>query len=306
MTPTANHGDATITVTAESGTILTYTITVTRAAPDTTTTVTTLAVNEVILPEVAQAMADSTVSAIAQRVERTGARLGNEARTFTLGGQRGLAGSLAAHGEAVADGTLNLKDMLGDSEFVLPLNAADNGASGGGLVFWGAGDYRCLDGEDGAVNWDGALVSAHLGVDARLGADLLAGVAVSRSRIDLDYTNTGDGDYESDLTSVHPYLGWTAGRLDLWATAGYGVWAPTCWPGWRCPGAGSIWTTPTPATAIMSRTSPASIPTLAGPPGGWICGPPPATASGRRPAGRGGGVPEPDRSGLHQHRRRRL
>ena len=87
----------------------------------------------------------------------------------------------------------------------------------------------------------------------RLGADLLAGVAVSRSRIDLDYTNTGDGDYESDLTSVHPYLGWTAGRLDLWATAGYGVWAPTCWPGWRCPGAGSIWTTPTPATAIMSR-----------------------------------------------------
>ncbi|WP_423906984.1 hypothetical protein [Candidatus Spongiihabitans sp.] len=45
---------------------------------------------------------------------------------------------------------------------------------------------------------------------------------MSRSQIDLDYTNTGDGDYESDLTSVHPYLGWTAGRLDLWATVGYG------------------------------------------------------------------------------------
>ncbi len=187
--------------------------------------------NRTILPEVARAIAGHTVGAIARRVTQARADgVTDSAGSFNLGGQTtvaGVAGALASHGQAMADGTLSLKDLLGGGDFVLPLNArAAAGAPGlSSLAFWGAGDYSNLDGSGGAVDWDGDLFSAHLGADARLRDDLLVGLAVSWSRVDLDYSVPGrSGDYELDLTSFHPYVGWSAlsGKLDLWATVGYG------------------------------------------------------------------------------------
>ncbi len=187
--------------------------------------------NRTILPEVARAIVGHTVGAIARRVTQARADGGTDsAGSFNLGGQTtvaGVAGALASHGQAMADGTLSLKDLLGGGDFVLPLNArAAAGAPGlSSLAFWGAGDYSNLDGSGGAVDWDGDLFSAHLGADARLRDDLLVGLAVSWSRVDLDYSDPDrSGDYELDLTSFHPYVGWSAlsGKLDLWATVGYG------------------------------------------------------------------------------------
>ncbi len=184
--------------------------------------------NRTILPEVARAIAGHTVGAIARRVTQARADGGTDsAGSFNLGGQTTVAGALASHGQAMADGTLSLKDLLGGGDFVLPLNArAAAGAPGlSSVAFWGAGDYSNLDGSGGAVDWDGDLFSAHLGADARLRDDLLVGLAVSWSRVDLDYSIPDrSGDYELDLTSFHPYVGWSAlsGKLDLWATVGYG------------------------------------------------------------------------------------
>ena len=184
--------------------------------------------NRTILPEVARAIAGHTVGAIARRVTQARADgVTDSAGSFNLGGQTTVAGALASHGQAMADGTLSLKDLLGGGDFVLPLNArAAAGAPGlSSVAFWGAGDYSNLDGSGGAVDWDGDLFSAHLGADARLRDDLLVGLAVSWSRVDLDYSDPGrSGDYELDLTSFHPYVGWSAlsGKLDLWATVGYG------------------------------------------------------------------------------------
>ena len=66
-----------------------------------------------------------------------------------------------------------------------------------------------------------------LGLDARLRDNLLVGVAVSWLESEVDYKNDtgilGQGDYELDINSAHPYIGWRADELDLWATVGYGT-----------------------------------------------------------------------------------
>ncbi len=206
---------------ADSQTSRTFTLTV--VASD-TGKAQRAALNRVIMPEVARALADQGVSAIARRIRQAGADSVDAGQTLTLGGQSTLAGALTTHGRALAEGAFDLKTLLGGSDFVLPLNAREVAPGLSAITLWGGGDYRALSGKGDAINWDGDMFSAQLGADARLRDDLLAGVAVSWSEADLDYTGSGNGDYEVGLTSVHPYVGWTAmgGRLDLWATVGYG------------------------------------------------------------------------------------
>ena len=75
------------------------------------------------------------------------------------------------------------------------------------------------------MRWSGDLLGLQLGLDARLNERTILGVSVSKSQVELGYTNPGPaagGNYDLDMTSVHPYLGWSAGSLDFWATLGYG------------------------------------------------------------------------------------
>ena len=58
---------------------------------------------------------------------------------------------------------------------------------------------------------------------------MLLGLSVSKLRSEVDYSGdldggigTSAGRQDLDLTSLHPYLGWRAGTLDLWASLGYG------------------------------------------------------------------------------------
>ena len=181
--------------------------------------------NEMILPEVTRALADRTVSPIKRRIEQANlANQSGQAAGVTIGGQRSLSGVLMAHGEPMVNGTHALKDLLGDSDFVLPLNAG--AAAESSAVLWGDGAYRDLSGDSGGLDWDGELSGVHIGFDARVHADMLAGVAVSWLRGDLDYEyNAGrldEGEYKIDLIGVHPYFGWSGGVVDVWATIGYG------------------------------------------------------------------------------------
>ena len=182
------------------------------------------ALNEAILPEVARDIADRNVSAIARRIEqaRLPSRVGSSA---SLGGASSLAEIAKSQGGTVADGQFDLQRLMSSSNFVLPLSATGAGAADGTqLTLWGAGDYRDLKGADG-VRWSGDLFSLQLGLDAHLNERTILGVSVSKSQVELNYTNPGPaagGNYDLDMTSVHPYLGWTAGGLDFWATLGYG------------------------------------------------------------------------------------
>ncbi len=191
------------------------------------------ALNAVILPEVARVMVGHQVSAITNRI--------NQARTPTgragaglranLGGHSTLEELAATHAQTMVDDGLDTKTLLGDSDFAMPLNAGDGGLGGSNLALWGSGDYRNIGGDNNNVDWDGSLFSAHLGVDVALQPGLLAGVMLAWSEADLEYTNRNTataaattGDYELDMTSLHPYVGWRAldGRLDMWTTVGYG------------------------------------------------------------------------------------
>ena len=192
--------------------------------------------NRIILSEVARAMADQNVQAVARRIEQTSRKA---VRTATLGGQSSLEGIIKTQGRALSTDQFNLKRLLADTDFVLPLGASEGDSEGTSeetsiLTIWGAGDYRNINDAD-QVTWDGDFFSLHLGLDTHLSASLVAGVALSWNQVDLDYSNytsaqfrdradhtATSGDYALEMTSIHPYVGWNLGRLDLWATLGYG------------------------------------------------------------------------------------
>ena len=190
------------------------------------------ALNDVILPEVAHVMVGNHVSAITHRITQARTPTGGTSAGLraNLGGHSTLEELAATHAQTMVDDDFDTKTLLGDSDFAMPLNADGVGGLGGAnLALWGSGDYRNIGGDSNNVDWDGSLFSAHLGVDVALQPGLLAGVMLAWSEADLEYTNnttatTTTGDYELDMTSLHPYLGWRAlnGRLDMWTTIGYG------------------------------------------------------------------------------------
>ena len=238
MTLTVTDGDA--VVVPGSVNTLTFTITVEGEAGNISDGL--AALNRVVLPEVTRALADQRIGLISRRIQQArdaadggsgggGGGEGGSARRLTIGGQSTLEGIVTAHGKAIAGGNFDLKTLLGGSDFVLPLNARGAGLGGlSGVTVWGGGDYRALSGKSGALGWDGNLFSGHIGADVQVNDKVLAGVQVSWGQVDVDYKSPEDrriglgGDYEVDMTTVHPYVGWEAlgGRLDLWATAGYG------------------------------------------------------------------------------------
>ena len=197
------------------------------------TTAVTTTLNEAILPEVTRALVHSTSSSITRRVgQAVGSIPVPTAGSFNLagqqmGGERNLAAALRTHGEAMSEDSRDIKEILAGSEFVLPLNAGGAGIDTSTVAFWGSGEYRDFSGESDDLDWDGDLTGFQLGLDARLRNNLLVGVAVSMLETDVDYQDDtgilGQGDYELDLTSAHPYIGWRADELDLWATVGYGT-----------------------------------------------------------------------------------
>ena len=185
------------------------------------------AVIESVLPQVMRAMTASTVDAVSGRIERATSDTA-PAAALSFGGASTLSDALLANAHALGNDTLDFSRLLANSSFTLPLNAAGTGGGGlfGNLTLWGSGDYRSISGGDPqSVGYDGSVTSANLGIDTRLGADMLAGVAVSQARGTVDYTaSNASGELTTSLTSFNPYVGrQMTGGMNLWAMAGYGT-----------------------------------------------------------------------------------
>ena len=182
---------------------------------------------ESVLPQVMRAVAASTVDAVSGRIEQATSSK-SQAAALSFGGASTLSDVILANGQALEDGTFDLSRLLANSAFTLPLNAADSGNGGlfGNLALWGSGDYRSVSGgSPQSVGYDGSVTGANLGVDTRLGADLLAGMSLGQTRGTVDYTdpNAQTGELTTSVTSVNPYLGWQMpGGMNLWAMAGFG------------------------------------------------------------------------------------
>ncbi|MDD9822997.1 MAG: hypothetical protein OXU98_08980 [Gammaproteobacteria bacterium] len=188
-------------------------------------------VNQVILPEVARALADSQMQAIGNRLHRF--RSGDHGSSgLNLGGQSTVDGVVATNMQTLADDDINWKRMLADSSFHMPL-AGDGGAAGGlgGGAFYGGGEYRSLGGDSDGVDWDGSITGGHLGFDARVGDSSLAGLLVHYGDVEIDDYKYNDaslndapieGDWTLEMTTVNPYFGWKRGAVEGWAMAGFG------------------------------------------------------------------------------------
>ena len=192
--------------------------------------------NTRVLPHVAAAMTSSTVSAIARRVDAVASGMGMQRRVET-NGLSSMAASLSAPdagGLGLAQGDqAGLAALFGGTSFTMPFGTTDaqqQSATGTQLASWGAGEYHHL-GEpgQGTLDWKGSMVSAHAGIDARVGPDILAGVAGSYNSGNFDFTDkTGaspvKGTYGTTMASVHPYMAWFSGGgvASVWGSAGLG------------------------------------------------------------------------------------
>ncbi|MDE2791747.1 MAG: autotransporter domain-containing protein, partial [Paracoccaceae bacterium] len=177
-----------------------------------------------VLPQMMRAMTASTVDAVSSRIQQATSDV-TPARDLSLAGGSTLQEALLVNRQALESGTLDLGRLLEGSSFVLAFDGADTG-QGRNLTFWGSGDYRKFSGGNSeAVTYDGNVMSANLGLDAKLGANVLAGVSLARATGKADYTgsNSRSGELTSTVTSVNPYMNWQAsGGINLWATVGYG------------------------------------------------------------------------------------
>jgi hypothetical protein len=190
-------------------------------------------INEVILPEVARTMVDETVGTIGRRIRQARTKGKDSGARFNFSGDKGLIDALVANTSKQGEGELDmekiLKQTLNGANFALPLNASEGNSSGLGgseLTLWGGGGYRGLGGNEKKVQWDGELSSFYLGIDGRPRSDVLLGVTLAFVEGSFDYNDSNNngskGDYDIEMLSVYPYIGWNSDVLDIWATGGYG------------------------------------------------------------------------------------
>ena len=205
-------------------------------------------VNRAILPELSRAMTASTLEAVTSRIGDA-MSVGGTAGAFDAAlpspgpaPEYGRAEQGLRLGELEDGETLSLTDAVDGSYYSVSLAGGKPSQGGeseaepapasraGGLGMWVSGDYRSLSGGGGGTaDWNGRLISGHLGADYRFGRSFLAGVATSWSQGSFDYAGRGEGasrvrgDYSSRMNSFHPYLGLSLSeRLALWATGGWG------------------------------------------------------------------------------------
>ncbi len=112
------------------------------------------------------------------------------------------------------------------SAFQLSLNEGD-AAGVGATTLWARGAVGNYEGEpEDGFQLDGDIVSGYLGLDYRANRRTLVGVAVSHSRGEADFSSAdiADGEVETELTSILPYVQWQARPgLSVWGLVGYGL-----------------------------------------------------------------------------------
>ena len=135
--------------------------------------------------------------------------------------------------DSILGSGFDIKRVLGNSEFVIPLNASEGDSTGSGatssMVLWGSGNYSNLSDNDDGLDYDGDIYSINLGIDSQISRETLLGISVNWSNSDFDYrdaTTVQAGDYGYKLYGINPYISWSPQGLgggNLWATLGYGI-----------------------------------------------------------------------------------
>ena len=220
LTYTAHDFDDNMT--AEDAAILSFEVRVEESATDRFAEL-----NEQILSKFALAIADGTNRAIENRLEHMD-RAGDVNRSFRFAAESTLHDMIQS-GRIFENRPVNMSQVVNGSSFAVPFGFGRGCIlCPGSPTFWGRGDYGQMSSDDGSLDWDGNLSRAQIGLDARPGAEMLTGLALSWAQGSFDYTapllgeERVDGTYETRMLSLHPYVGFSPGRLGVWLTAGLG------------------------------------------------------------------------------------
>ena len=122
-------------------------------------------------------------------------------------------------------GQLSLRDFLQRSSFDLALAGSDEGDEGRHLSLWGRASSGRFSGEPAAgLSSDGEVATGYLGLDAKVGERLLAGVALAHSDGEMGYgISDFGGKLDVSLTSVLPYVHFQLSEeLEIWSMVGLG------------------------------------------------------------------------------------
>ncbi len=220
LTYTAHDFDDNMT--AEDAAILSFEVRVEESATDRFAEL-----NEQILSKYALAIADGTNRAIEDRLEQMD-RVGDENRSFRFAAESTIHDMIQS-GRIFENRPVNLAQVMNGSSFATPFGFGRGCIlCPGSPTFWGRGDYGQMSSDDGSLDWEGNLTRAQIGLDARPGAEVLTGLALSWAQGSFDYTapllgeERVDGTYTPRMLSLHPYVGFSPGRLGVWLTAGLG------------------------------------------------------------------------------------
>ncbi len=193
-----------------------------------------------ILTKALGAIAGNMISSVTNNIGTRFTTLrGRPGPSLTLAGQRvDLNGSEEAAAYLMAGtrrrgfgmGRMTGEDMLRGTAFSLPFGPSGRNGQAPAWTAWGLGDLAMFEGQGQlGSDFSGTLRSAYAGVDVRLGQDVLAGVAVSRSMGEADYSfgagggPRGAGGLQTTLTNIHPYLrARTGDRGEIWTVLGIG------------------------------------------------------------------------------------
>ena len=260
---TAQVSGTVLSVTSGMEGTATVTVTATNLAGEASTTFGVIVATDPLekavlndaLAAIGRSMLSSTANVIGSRFElaatgaqsslggvRFGGSLSPEMQRLMAGGdpfamqdrleQRALfggSGSAGFGGAGFGGGYgLTADRLLSGTSFNMPLNALGTGGATS-FAIWGAGDLASFEGEPDNGMYDGSASAGFIGVDAR-GDGWLAGVSVSRSGAEADYTFDGivqgggtGGTLETAVTAFHPYARLEVGPdSEVWVIGGFG------------------------------------------------------------------------------------
>ena len=192
------------------------------------------AVNKLLLSQLASTLIDEVNTAIADRTQDIFGDTGENVRSAGLTIEGRTPGDFVlnlAKREATREAAENpwdspyaasrLRTQLPRAESIaFSLNP---GERTGGIGVWGKGFFRSSGGTQDSVEYDGEIPGVVIGVDSRLNDNLLAGIGFSATTAEYDYIHRDEGDvnegtHETELTSVHPYIGWRTDTSNIWGT----------------------------------------------------------------------------------------
>ena len=203
----------TFTVTAADATTADYTLTITISDAAEVTPAA-----EASLPTVTRAIVGQISNAISGRINSAVTNSFNGINLASLNNETTIANFLKENEN------INLKNILNNNDFVLPLNANKNASGISSLSLWASGGFGGVNDDHNTADWDGDYSNANIGLDAKVSDDLLIGLALSSTTTDIDYKDSAmpndNGKYQLNLTGVHPYIAYTGNGVTFSASIG--------------------------------------------------------------------------------------